>query len=78
MLMIEYKKIIYFSVLHFACQQDNIEIAKLFLSIPDKIDEILKNTNAIEEMADPLSSFRDFVYIANGKNFATATEGAQN
>lgn len=33
LLMIKYKKIIYFTALHFACQQDNIEIAKLFLSI---------------------------------------------
>ena len=53
------------------------EIKKDLLEIPDKIDEILSNKGQIEEIANPLSTFRDFIYIANGTNFASATEGAQ-
>ncbi len=46
------------------------------IQLPTKIEEILSNTNSIQECAKKFSSFKNFIYIARGVNLATAYEGA--
>lgn len=53
------------------------EIKKELLTVPSKMEEVLNNKSVIEEMSNPLSTFKDFIYVANGTNFATVTEGSQ-
>ncbi len=44
--------------------------------LPSKIEEILDNIEAIKDIADRYSEFRDFLYLGRGVNFPTAMEGA--
>ena len=46
------------------------------VQLPTKIEEILSNTNVIQDCAKKFSSFKNFIYIARGVNLATAYEGA--
>lgn len=49
-----------------------VEIKKL----PHKIQTILDNSGAIEELARKYMACKDFLYLGRGINFATALEGA--
>ena len=46
------------------------------IQLPSKIEEILSDTNQIQECAKKFSSYKNFIYIARGVNLATALEGA--
>ena len=59
------------------CDDKKIKIIKKELTeIPTKMEEILVDTNTIQDCARYFSSTRNFIYIARGINFATALEGA--
>ena len=49
---------------------------KELLEIPTKLEQILVDTNTIQECARYFSATKDFIYIARGINYATALEGA--
>ena len=44
--------------------------------LPQKIEQILANTEAIQQCARKYSNTKDFIYIARGINLPTALEGA--
>ena len=44
--------------------------------LPQKIEQILSNTDEIQKCARKYSSTRDFIYVARGINLPTALEGA--
>lgn len=46
------------------------------VQLPQKIEQILSDKNAIKECAKKYSGTRDFIYIARGINYPTALEGA--
>lgn len=46
------------------------------LEIPSKVEMILSHKETIMQCAKTFSSFRNFIYIARGINFAAALEGA--
>ena len=55
------------------------EISRLkqeMIELPNKIEALLGNTEQIQRVAKKYSSYKDFIYIARGINFATALEGA--
>jgi glutamine---fructose-6-phosphate transaminase (isomerizing) len=45
-------------------------------NVPEKISTILKNTEAIEKIADVYKDATDFLFLGRGYNFPTALEGA--
>ena len=51
-------------------------IKKELIQIPSKIEEILVDTNVIQDCSKYFSASKNFIYIARGINFATAMEGA--
>ena len=58
---------------------DNATLTSLkadLIQIPQKIEQILSDKNAIKECAKKYSGTRDFIYIARGINYPTALEGA--
>ena len=44
--------------------------------IPDKVSAVLKNTKAIQLLAEKYKNARDFLYLGRGYNFPIALEGA--
>ena len=46
------------------------------ITLPMKIESVLSHKDSIAEIAKLYSSFKNFVFIARGINFATALEGA--
>jgi len=44
--------------------------------LPQKIEQVLANTEDIQKCARKYSSTKDFIYVARGINFPTALEGA--
>lgn len=44
--------------------------------LPQKIDQILANTDDVQKCARAFANTKDFIYIARGINFPTALEGA--
>lgn len=44
--------------------------------LPQKIDQILANTDNVQKCARAFANTKDFIYIARGINFPTALEGA--
>ncbi|MGC8750140.1 glutamine--fructose-6-phosphate transaminase (isomerizing) [Hydrotalea sp.] len=44
--------------------------------IPDKVREILKNTEPIQQIAEKYKDANDFLYLGRGYNFPVALEGA--
>lgn len=55
---------------------DGKTIAEEMLSIPDKIEKILKLNNKIEKIADEFKDAKNFLYLGRGYNFPVALEGA--
>jgi glucosamine--fructose-6-phosphate aminotransferase (isomerizing) len=51
-------------------------IAEALDSIPSKIEEILKQENTIQEIAQEYQDARNFLYLGRGYNFPVALEGA--
>lgn len=46
------------------------------LELPQKVETVLSHKESVMACAKTFSSFRNFIYIARGINFATALEGA--
>ncbi len=44
--------------------------------IPNKMEQILNNTNIIENIAIKLSAYKDFIFISRGTNIGSSMEGA--
>ncbi|MGA1307937.1 MAG: glutamine--fructose-6-phosphate transaminase (isomerizing), partial [Candidatus Kapaibacteriota bacterium] len=51
-------------------------IAEALDSIPSKIEDILKQENTIQEIAQEYQDARNFLYLGRGYNFPVALEGA--
>ncbi|MBN2694277.1 glutamine--fructose-6-phosphate transaminase (isomerizing) [bacterium] len=54
----------------------DVKLLKELLSIPEKIDGILQNSELILELAQKYHHFRDFLFLGRGLNFPIALEGA--
>ncbi|NCN64793.1 MAG: glutamine--fructose-6-phosphate transaminase (isomerizing) [Candidatus Altiarchaeum hamiconexum] len=52
------------------------ELVEEFARIPEKVQKILDNANAIKDIADEFYNYRDFLYLGRGYNFPVALEGA--
>ncbi len=52
------------------------EIVKELQALPDKISEILKLNDKIEELANEFKDANNFLYLGRGYNFPVALEGA--
>jgi len=55
---------------------EGIKFLKEVKKLPSKINEILKNTDNIQEIAKLFSSARNFLYLGRGYNYPIALEGA--
>ena len=55
---------------------DGIKIAEALQALPEKIEEILRNKEAIQKIAQKYASCRDFMYIGRKYNYPIAFEGA--
>jgi glucosamine--fructose-6-phosphate aminotransferase (isomerizing) len=55
---------------------DGKTIGEEMLKIPDKIHDILKLNDQIEEIADQFKDAKNFLYLGRGYNFPVALEGA--
>ena len=52
------------------------EIVKAMQALPDKVDSILRNADAIKEIAHQYQNATNFLYLGRGYNFPVALEGA--
>ena len=52
------------------------EIAQELVKLPEKVREILKLNDFIEEIAERLKEHRNFLYLGRGYNYTVALEGA--
>jgi glutamine---fructose-6-phosphate transaminase (isomerizing) len=52
------------------------EIAQELVKLPEKVREILKLNDFIEEIAERLKEHRNFLYLGRGYNYPVALEGA--
>ncbi|MDP3965746.1 MAG: glutamine--fructose-6-phosphate transaminase (isomerizing) [bacterium] len=57
-------------------EKEGREIALALKELPEKIEKILEQRGAIEQLAKKYSKNRDFLYIARTYNFPVALEGA--
>jgi glucosamine--fructose-6-phosphate aminotransferase (isomerizing) len=57
-------------------QADGRAIAEELMSLPDKINKILKLNDQIEEVASEFKDADNFLYLGRGYNFPVALEGA--
>lgn len=57
-------------------QVDGKSIAEELLTIPDKIESILKLNDEIEKIAEEFKNANNFLYLGRGYNFPVALEGA--
>ncbi len=55
---------------------DGKQIADELLSIPDKVEKILKLNDEIERIAEEFKDATNFLYLGRGYNFPVALEGA--
>lgn len=55
---------------------DGKQIANELKSIPEKVEEILKLNDQIEEIAEEFKDASNFLYLGRGYNFPVALEGA--
>ena len=73
---------LYWIGLYFASQKGSISSAQLaqlkqnLTELPAKMEEILSNSSAVQNLAQELKSYADVVYIGRGINLASALEGA--
>ncbi len=54
----------------------DVDLLKELLSIPEKIDGVLKNGDLVLELAQKYHHFKDFLFLGRGLNFPIALEGA--
>ena len=72
----------YLLALYMAEVKDNTDASLIqsvkneLILLPQKIEQILANTEDIQKCARKYSSTKDFIYVARGINFPTALEGA--
>lgn len=52
------------------------ELKTELMFLPQKIEQILANTDSIQKCAKVYSSTKDFIFVARGINYPTALEGA--
>lgn len=57
-------------------QSDGIAIAKAMTEIPGQIEEILKNSEQIKQIAIKYSKSKNAIYLGRGYNYPVALEGA--
>ncbi len=57
-------------------QSDGIAIAKAMTDIPAQIEEILKNSEQIKQIAIKYSKSKNAIYLGRGYNYPVALEGA--
>lgn len=57
-------------------QSDGIAIAKAMTEIPGQIEEILKNSEQIKQIAIKYSRSKNAIYLGRGYNYPVALEGA--
>ncbi len=57
-------------------QAEGRSIAEELMSLPDKINKILKLNDQIEEIASEFKDANNFLYLGRGYNFPVALEGA--
>lgn len=57
-------------------QSDGIAIAKAMTEIPAQIEEILKNSEQIKQIAIKYSKSKNAIYLGRGYNYPVALEGA--
>jgi glucosamine--fructose-6-phosphate aminotransferase (isomerizing) len=55
---------------------DGIRITKEIQKLPEKIQQILDNSNRIKEIAKTYQNAKNFIYLGRGYNFPVALEGA--
>jgi glucosamine--fructose-6-phosphate aminotransferase (isomerizing) len=55
---------------------EGYEIIKEMQDLPDKINQILKLNDQIEEIAEEFKDAKNFLYLGRGYNFPVALEGA--
>jgi len=55
---------------------DSKKIANALIEIPEKIEQILKLNNEIEQLAEKFKDSPNFLYLGRGYNFPAALEGA--
>lgn len=53
-----------------------IQLINELASVPEKVKEILANTNVVESIAHKYKNASDFLYLGRGYNFPIALEGA--
>ena len=76
-LMAFYLLTLYMAEIKGCADKDTIKSLKHELMIlPQKIEQVLSNTNAIQACARKYSGTKDFIYVARGINLPTALEGA--
>ncbi|HKJ73928.1 MAG TPA: SIS domain-containing protein, partial [Alphaproteobacteria bacterium] len=56
--------------------EDEARLSELIVEVPARAAEILKNDDAIEELAKKFEGVRDVLYLGRGANFPIALEGA--
>ena len=56
--------------------KESKKIVEELISIPDKIEKILKLNDGIERLADEFKDSQNFLYLGRGYNFPVALEGA--
>ena len=52
------------------------EIKKAMLELPEKVEEILKNTDLIKEFAVKASTEKDLYFLGRGMDYGVAMEGS--
>ncbi|HTM57672.1 MAG TPA: glutamine--fructose-6-phosphate transaminase (isomerizing) [Candidatus Udaeobacter sp.] len=57
-------------------RESGIEVARELDRIPEKIDQILARTDAVQAMAQKYAQRNNFIYLGRGYNFPVALEGA--
>ncbi|MFO8183919.1 MAG: glutamine--fructose-6-phosphate transaminase (isomerizing) [Candidatus Aegiribacteria sp.] len=57
-------------------REQGLELASEIMSIPEKVETILKNTGGIAEVAKEFTYARNFLYLGRGVNYPVALEGA--
>lgn len=65
-----------FGRLHHTTQGQGAELLQGLLEIPEKMNEVLKNTEEIKALAKKYKDYSNFLYIGRGVNYPVAMEGS--
>lgn len=72
----------YLLALYMAEIKESVDVSTMtslkaeMMLLPQKIDQILSNTDEVQKCARAYANTKDFIYVARGINFPTALEGA--